>query len=121
MSTSCSPAYRISASPWKDCSASSEKTTASDRLDGTQRVDAATALEVALAPQVRGRLAEHALDLARLADELRVAGHQQRRGARDVRGGHARPVEALEPEVGHGRGDLLARRHEVGLHAPVAG
>src|SRR3954451_7610282 len=115
MSTSWSPACRISASPWKACSASSEKTTASDRLDGTQRVDHDAALEVALAAQVRGRLAEHALDLARLADQLGAARPQQRRRAGHVRRGHAGPVQALEPEVRHGRGDLLARRDEVRL------
>src|SRR5215213_7792958 len=121
ISTSRSPACRISASPWNAWSASSENTTASDRLDGAEGVDHPAALEVALAAQVGGRRAEHPLDLAWLADQLRVACHQQRRCAGDVRGGHARPVEALEAQARDRRGDLFARGHEVGLHATVAG
>src|SRR5215211_2254517 len=94
MRTRRSPTWSSRESPWNAWSASSEKTTASHRLDRAQGVHDAAALEVALAAEIRRGLAQHPLDLARRADQLGVARHQQRGSPGHVRRRHARPVEA---------------------------
>ena len=61
------------------------------------------------------------LDAPRLADQLRVARHQHRRRAADVRRGHAGAVEIAPLVVRERRADALAGRDEVGLQPAVAG
>ena len=61
------------------------------------------------------------LTRAGLPDQLRVAGHKQRRSAADVRRGHAGSVHRVFQAAGDEADDLLAGGHEVGLGAPVAG
>src|SRR5436305_5380599 len=92
-----------------------------DGLKRAQHVEHAMPLEAALAAEIGGALAEEALEPERLADQLGIAGHQHRRGAADVRRGHAGAVEVAPFAPRQGRTDTLAGRDEVRLHASVPG
>ena len=79
-----------------------------DRLQRPQRVDHAGALEVALATEIGRGAAQDAFDPRRLADELAMPRHEERRDAAHVRRGHARAVLGAVGVVRHRRVDPLA-------------
>src|SRR5215813_11797099 len=92
-----------------------------DLLECAKHVEHSVALEIALAAEVGRTLAQNALDLPWLGDQLRVAGHEHRRSAAHVWRRHARSVELSPLSLGQARSDTLARRDQVRLHPAVAG
>src|SRR5262249_17524883 len=92
-----------------------------NRLQSAQDVEHSAPLKIAIAAEVRGGLAEDVFDLLGPSEELVVAGHQKSCGAADVRRGHARSVFQSVRNARKRSGDLLARRHEIGFDAAVAG
>ena len=73
-----------------------------------------------LASEIGGGFAECLLDATRLPNELRIARHEHRRCAADVRRRHAGAIEFSPSLIGKGRADTLPGCDQIGLESAVA-